>query len=95
MGQYTVFGYSHMNERYNGILEQQPSNNRSIEIQLMSRFIRDNNAYTMQPPLMYREELQSLVLLQPSLTGSLLMTTRADDIVYFSEPMYTSYFYEL
>lgn len=35
-------------ERYNGILEQQPTNNCSIEIQL----IRDNNAYTMELPLM-------------------------------------------
>lgn len=29
-------------ERYN-ILEHQPTNNRSIEIQLMSRFLRDSN----------------------------------------------------
>ena len=29
-------------ERYNGILEGQPSNNRSIEMQLMCRFQRDN-----------------------------------------------------
>ena len=29
-------------ERYNGILENQPSNNRSIEIQLMRRFQKDN-----------------------------------------------------
>ena len=29
-------------ERYNGILENQPSNNRSIEIQLMRRFQNDN-----------------------------------------------------
>ena len=29
-------------ERYNGILEDQPSNNRSIEMQLMRRFQSDN-----------------------------------------------------
>ena len=29
-------------ERYNGILEDQPTNNRSIEMQLMRRFLRDN-----------------------------------------------------
>ena len=29
-------------ERYNGILEGQPTNNRSIELQLMRRFLRDN-----------------------------------------------------
>lgn len=29
-------------ERYNGILGQQPNNNRSIEVQLMSRFLQNN-----------------------------------------------------
>lgn len=29
-------------ERYNGILGSQPNNNRSIEIQLMNRFLKDN-----------------------------------------------------
>ena len=29
-------------ERYNGILEGQPTNNRSIELQLMHRFLKDN-----------------------------------------------------
>ena len=29
-------------ERYNGILEVQPTNNRSIEMQLMRRFLKDN-----------------------------------------------------
>ena len=29
-------------ERYNGILEGQPTNNRSIELQLMRRFQKDN-----------------------------------------------------
>lgn len=29
-------------ERYNGILEGQPTNNRSIELQLMQRFLKDN-----------------------------------------------------
>ena len=29
-------------ERYNGILEGQPSNNRSVEMQLMHRFQKDN-----------------------------------------------------
>ena len=30
-------------ERYNGILGQQPTNNRSVEIQLMRRFLSDNS----------------------------------------------------
>ena len=30
-------------ERYNGILRDQPTNNRSIEAQLMNRFLLDNS----------------------------------------------------
>ena len=66
-------------ERYNGILEQQPTNNWSIEIQLMRRFIHGNNAYTILPPPLYRDELQSLVCFQHTLTGSLLMTAENMD----------------
>ena len=37
------FGPAHsFFERYNGILEAQPTNNRSIELQLMNRFQKDN-----------------------------------------------------
>ena len=67
-------------ERYNGILEHQPTNNRSIEIQLMRRFLQDNNAYRIQPPIDYKDELEKLTLLRPSLTGSLLLTTQATGI---------------
>lgn len=73
------FGYFCMNGIANGILEQQPTNNRSIEIQLMRRFVRDNNAYTMQLPHLYREELQGLTLLRPNLTGSLLVGSSTPD----------------
>ena len=67
-------------ERYNGILEHQPNNNRSIEIQLMNRFIRDNNAYSIQPPSMYRDELDDLCTLPLSLSGSLTETCIDDNI---------------
>lgn len=30
-------------EQYNGVLRDQPTNNRSIEVQLMNRFIQDNS----------------------------------------------------
>lgn len=66
-------------ERYNGILEHQPTNNRSIEIQLMSRFVRDNNAYAAQSPVDYRDELDDLCALRPRLTGSLLLASSAHD----------------
>ncbi len=37
-------------ERYNGILQHQPTSNRCIEIQIMRRFLQDNTAYAFQPP---------------------------------------------
>ena len=37
-------------ERFNGILGQQPNNNRSIEVQLMRRFLRDNMQLSMILP---------------------------------------------
>ena len=35
-------------ERYNGILEEQPTNNRSVELQLMRRFQKDNASLNLQ-----------------------------------------------
>ena len=58
-------------ERYNGILGNQPTNNRLPEPQLMERFIADNSAYTFQFPDEFREEFGSLCMLEPNLTGSL------------------------
>lgn len=43
-------------ERFNGLLGQQPNNNRSIEVQLMSRFLRDNTQLSMQLPEQFTEE---------------------------------------
>ena len=63
------FGYFLMRD-----LENQPTN---IEIQLMNRFIRDNNSYAIQTPNMYRDELNDLCTFQPRLTGSVLATTHA------------------
>ncbi len=42
-------------ERFNGILGHQPNNNRSIETQLMSRFVRDNHHISMPLPDQYDE----------------------------------------
>ena len=44
-------------ERYNGLLGSQPNNNRSIEVQLMSRFLKDN----MHLELLHKADTQSLV----------------------------------
>lgn len=43
-------------ERFNGILGQQPNNNRSIEIQLMKRFLRDNVQLSMPLPDDFSDE---------------------------------------
>lgn len=42
----------------------------------MSRFLRDNNAYSIQPPLEYRDVLEDLTMLRSKLAGSLLMPTQ-------------------
>ena len=47
-------------ERYNGILGYQPNNNRAIEPQLMSRFLKDNLAYSFDFPSELSEEFSSL-----------------------------------
>ena len=61
-------------ERFNGILEHQPTSNHSIEIQVMRRFMQDNSAFAFQPPDEYQEELAALCTLKPNVTGSLLLT---------------------
>lgn len=43
-------------ERYNGILGNQPNNNKVIEPQLMQRFIRDNYSVSLPCPNEFREE---------------------------------------
>ena len=61
-------------ERYNGLLGELPNNNRSIEVQVMDRFIRDN-ALTSHPlPDMFAEKLAHLFPHQKT-TGSLLDST--------------------
>lgn len=60
-------------ERFNGILGNQPSNNRSIEVQLMRRFNRDNASYGIYPPEEFRNDFSAeLNSLKPRITGSLL-----------------------
>ena len=44
------FGPSHRGfpfERYNGVLEEQPTNNRSIELQLMRHFQKDSAIFNL------------------------------------------------
>lgn len=48
-------------ERYNGILGNQPHNNRLIEPQLFRRFLRDNFAYGSALPATFSDDFQSLM----------------------------------
>lgn len=66
-------------ERLSGILGNQPSNNRSIEIQLMRRFNRNNAAYGISPPEEFCDELSDeLSSLNLRVTGSLFITQNPD-----------------
>ena len=64
-------------ERMNCVLEHQPTNHQCIEVQLMSRFNRDNNAYAMQNPTDFYDELNHLCVLRQNLVDSLLTTERS------------------
>ena len=56
-------------ERYNGLLESQPTNNRAIEEQLMKRFIRDNLTYSFAFPKEFGKEF-STIMAGDKLVGS-------------------------
>ncbi len=59
-------------ERYNGILQHQPTSNRCIEIQIMRRFLQDNTAYAFQPPAEFQDDFGDLCSLKQRMTGTLL-----------------------
>jgi hypothetical protein len=48
-------------ERYNGILGSQPNNNKSIEPQLMNRFLKDNIGQSFNFPKEYSQEFGPLI----------------------------------
>ena len=61
-------------ERYNGVLGQIPNNNKSIEIQLMNRFVNDNILISTPLPDMFGTELKQHLPQRYKGTGSLLST---------------------
>lgn len=61
-------------ERYNGILGNQPSNNKDIESQLMRRFLMDNLAFSMTSPTNFCEDFYVVSLPTTRLPGLLLQT---------------------
>lgn len=58
-------------ERYNGILGNIPTNQKSVEVQLMRKFLRDNAAINMQLPKEENEELRELFHCRRNTSGSL------------------------
>lgn len=48
-------------ERFNGILGNQPNNNRLIEPQLLNRFLRDNFAFSSDLPLEFQDNFMDLM----------------------------------
>ena len=63
-------------ERYNGILETQPTNNKEVEVQLMQRFISDNNSFAFSQPTIFETEFAPVTIhtTVSRLTGSALQT---------------------
>ena len=63
-------------ERFNGILEHYPSNNRNIEICLMNRFLTEFKLASVELPHEHREDFHAVLDLVASntLKGSLLET---------------------
>ena len=58
-------------ERFNGILGQLPNNNRSVEVQMMKRFVADTEVIRIPLPTEFREEFTNLVSFQKNPSGSL------------------------
>ena len=61
-------------ERYNGILGNFPTNQKSIEVQLMQRFLRDNIITSMELPDEYGEKLGAFLSRTGNTSGSLNVT---------------------
>jgi len=68
-------------ERYNGVLGKYNTNNRSIEIQLMRKFLANNKSSALEMPDMYKEDFINFFEAKES-TGSLKAT---------SDPVFSHY----
>lgn len=58
-------------ERFNGILGQQPNNNRSIEVQLMKRFLRDQSQTSVPLPSEFKDKFLPIFSHHQHLVGTL------------------------
>lgn len=59
-------------ERFNGLLGSQPNNNRSIEVQLMNRFLTDSTLMNLPLPDSFTDEFASLIPHSKRVVGALL-----------------------
>ena len=62
-------------ERYNGVLGQLPNNNRSIETQMMNRFLRDKASMSLLMPSEFRQDFESVLPFERKQVGSLAVST--------------------
>ena len=70
-------------ERYNGILGKQPNNNKDIESQLMSRFLRDSLKSTISYPEEFEEEFKPVCeSLSVKVVGSVLDTFSSNSLEF-------------
>jgi hypothetical protein len=65
-------------ERYNGLLGAMPHNNHSIEVQIMNRFLRDNEIFSEVLPDEFSAEFQPLFPTHMKSSGSLADTLSID-----------------
>ena len=72
-------------ERYNGILGAMPNNNKSIEVQLMRRFLRESQALSAEYPSEYEEYFLPLIS-QCKSSGSLAETVSTEHFTNTSQP---------
>lgn len=57
-------------ERFNGLLGQQPNNNRSVEVQLMDRFVRETVLASIVTPEEFKDDFSSIFCSGPQTTGA-------------------------
>ena len=58
-------------ERFNGILGQLPTNNRSVEVQMMKRFLYDTEVMRIPIPSEFREDFENLLSFHRGPVGTL------------------------
>lgn len=59
-------------ERYNGILGAMPNNNRSIEVQLMAKFLRESQVLSADFPEEFKDEFVPVFPKSYNMSGSVL-----------------------